>query len=187
MISMKALTNSSASGARRKQKRRGGLSALAAAMLLPALLAGCTGLPDQAATGPAITGDDLAKYAPGDEAYRKGTEHFTRGEYGSAEPYFREAAESAPRNASVWIALAACYDRLNRFDLADRAYANAIRLAGETAQILNNQGYSYMLRGNVAGAKVKFAKARALAPRDPLVQNNVELLGNSAQYLRNGG
>jgi Flp pilus assembly protein TadD len=31
---------------------------------------------------------------------------------------------------------------LRRFDLADRAYGQAIRIVGPTAEILNNQGYS---------------------------------------------
>jgi len=38
------------------------------------------------------------------------------------------------RDVTAWIGLAASYDRLARFDLADRAYTMAIRLAGETTE-----------------------------------------------------
>jgi Flp pilus assembly protein TadD len=151
------------------------------------MLAACSGTLDPAAyEGPALAGDDLSRYAPSDEPYSKGSEHFARAEYGLAELYFREATEKAPKDAASWIGLAACYDRLSRFDLADRAYQTAIRLSGETAQILNNQGYSYMLRGNLSAARSKLAKARSQEPDNPLVQNNIKLLDGSAKYAKRG-
>src|SRR6476661_2458845 len=94
----------------------------------------------------------LVQYYPSDEPLRLGIEHFNRGHYGIAERYFRDAVEKAPKDASAWIGLAGSYDRLGRFDLADRAYHEAIRLVGETTAILNNRGYSYMLRGNLHAA-----------------------------------
>src|SRR5207248_11160775 len=96
------------------------------------------------------------KYYRSDEPLRLGIEHFNRGNYGIAERYFRDAVEKAPRDATAWIGLAASYDRLARFDLADRAYHSAIRLIGETTQILNNEGYSFMLRGDLYRARIKF-------------------------------
>src|SRR5260221_3844079 len=82
-----------------------------------------------------------------------------RGNSGIAERYFRDATEKARKDPTAWIGLAAAYDRLARFDLADRAYLYAIRLMGETTEILNNQGYSYMLRGDLVNARKKFLKA----------------------------
>lgn len=172
--------------ASRGRRGAGGLTGLRqafAAVLLPAMLAACGGVLDPAANeAPALAMDDLAKYAPSDEPYRKGAEHFARAEYGLAERYFRESTEKAPKDPAAWIALAASYDRLSRFDLADRAYQTAIKLSGETPQILNNQGYSYMLRGNLAAARAKLAKARSLEPENSLVQNNMKLLDGSAKY-----
>ena len=101
------------------------------------------------------------KYYPSDEPLRLGLEHFDRGDYGIAERYFRDAVEKAPRDVTAWIGLAACYDRIRRFDLADRAYAAAINLVGETTQILNNLGYSYMLRGDLVNARKKFQGLQA--------------------------
>src|SRR5258707_699447 len=77
------------------------------------------------------------KYFPSDEAARLGLENFNRGNYGLAERYFRDAVERAPRDVTSWVGLAASYDRLARYDLADRAYRFAIKLGGETTQILN--------------------------------------------------
>ena len=53
--------------------------------------------------------------------------------------------------------LAASYDRLRRFDLADRAYAQAIRSSAPTPEILNNQGFSYMLRGDYGRARAQLS------------------------------
>jgi hypothetical protein len=99
------------------------------------------------------------QYYPSDEPLRLGLEHFNRGHYGIAEKYFRDAVEKAPRDVTARVGLAASYDRIGRYDLADRAYASAIKLGGETIEILNNQGYSYMLRGDYPAARTKFLRA----------------------------
>src|SRR5713226_5593179 len=77
------------------------------------------------------------KYYPSDEPVRMGLEQFNRGNYGIAQRYFKDSVEKSPRDVTAWIGLAASYDRLRRFDLADQAYVQAIRLGGETVQILN--------------------------------------------------
>ncbi|MFZ0570379.1 MAG: tetratricopeptide repeat protein [Rhodomicrobium sp.] len=150
-----------------------------AAAALTFFLAGCGGSLDSpvASAGLAV---------PSDSPNRLGAENFNRGEYGLAESNFREAVEKSPHDASSWIGLAASYDRLRRFDLADRAYQQAIKLSGETAQILNNQGYSYLLRGNLAKAKAKLSKARALEPDNPTTLNNLKLLEAGAKYAKPG-
>ncbi|MGO8953212.1 MAG: tetratricopeptide repeat protein [Rhodomicrobium sp.] len=136
---------------------------------------------EQASPAQIVSG---ANSLPSDEPYRLGLEHFNRGDYGLSERYFREAVEKAPKDSASWIGLAASYDRMRRFDLADRAYQTAIKLSGETVQILNNQGFSYMLRGNLKVARVKFMKARALEPDNPTLQNNLKLLNDSAKYIK---
>jgi Flp pilus assembly protein TadD len=67
--------------------------------------------------------------------------------------------------------------------LADQAYAQAIRLGGETIQILNDQGYSLMLRGNLSGGRKKFMKAYSLDPGNPVIANNIELLNGSQRFI----
>jgi Flp pilus assembly protein TadD len=108
-----------------------------------------------------------------------GKRYFRAGNYGMAERYFRQAVEQHPRDAESWLGLAASYDRLRRFELADRAYAEATKLAGVTVEILNNQGYSYMLRGDYRRARAKLDEARRLDPSNRFVQNNLQLLAAS--------
>jgi Flp pilus assembly protein TadD len=110
-----------------------------------------------------------------------GKQHFRQENYGLAEHYFRRAAEGHPRDAEAWLGLAAAYDRLRRFDLADRAYKQAIAIVGTTPEVLNNQGFSYMLRGDYAHARTKLAEARALDPKSPYIQNNLRLLAESSR------
>ena len=136
-----------------------------------------------ATTTPSLQDPDNVKYYPSDEPLRLGIEHFNRGNYGIAEHYFQDAVERAPKDATAWIGLAASYDRLGRFDLADRAYHSAIRFKGETVQILNNEGYSYMLRGDLNKARAKFAAAYLKEPDNPVVTNNLHLLDSSSRYV----
>ena len=124
------------------------------------------------------------KYYPSDEPMRLGLEHFNRGNYGIAARYFQDAVEKAPRDVTAWIGLAASNDRIGRFDLADRAYNQAIKLGGVTTQVLNNQGYSYMLRGDLVRARQKFTAAYKREPNNPTILNNLNLLNSSARFIQ---
>src|SRR5450759_1410 len=79
--------------------------------------------PVAANTPSAIEEPADVKYYPSDEPLRLAIQHFNAGHYGVAERYFQDAVERAPRDATAWIGLAASYDRIGRFDLADRAYS----------------------------------------------------------------
>ena len=109
-----------------------------------------------------------------------GKQHFRQENYGLAEHYFRRAAESHPRDAEAWLGLAASYDRLRRFELADRAYKQALTITGPSPEIFNNQGFSYILRGDYPRARSKLAEARSMDPKSPYILNNIKLLEESA-------
>ena len=57
-------------------------------------------------------------------------------------------------------------------------------MVGETTQILNNLGYSYMLRGDLVNARKKFLKAYAREPNNPMIANNLKLLDSSSKVIR---
>jgi Flp pilus assembly protein TadD len=139
---------------------------------------------DAPSTTAKVQDPDDVKYYRSDEPLRLGIEHFNRGHFGIAERYFRDATEKAPKDPTAWIGLAATYDRIGRFDLADRAYAYAVRLVGETTEILNNQGYSYMLRGDLVNARKKFLKAYEREPTNPTIANNLQLLNSSSRFIQ---
>jgi Flp pilus assembly protein TadD len=156
---------------------------IVAAVVAAAGLAGCKTTEDAAMASaandvaePAVAEPVDLTFVPPTEPRRRGLYHFNRGDFGLAERYFREAVEKDPNDAASWIGLAASYDNTRRFDFADRAYATAIRLVGETTQILNNRAYSYMLRGDLRQARATFRKALKTDPGNPVIRNNIRLL-----------
>jgi Flp pilus assembly protein TadD len=137
---------------------------------------------------PATTGSIGDKVANADEALlggdpsddlALGKKQYRAGNFGLAERYFRRAVETHPRDAEAWVGLAAAYDRLRRFDLADRAYDQVVAIIGPTAEVLNNRGYSYMLRGDYPHARATLLAAAAKDPKNPYIKNNLELLEKS--------
>ena len=70
---------------------------------------------------------------------------------------------------------------MRRFELADRAYSQAIRILGPTPEILNNQGYSYMLRGDYTRAHATLLMALRKDPDNQFVENNLRLLDASVR------
>ena len=114
---------------------------------------------------------------------RLGIQRFYDGNFGLAQQYFQDAVEKSPEDVIAWIGLAASYDRLGRFDLADRAYGAAAKLEGETPRLLNNEGYSYMLRGDLKAARAKFHQALKLDPNNQTTLNNIKLLNSSQNFI----
>jgi tetratricopeptide (TPR) repeat protein len=119
-------------------------------------------------------GDDL----------KLGKKHYRENNFGLAERYYRRSVEANPRNAEGWIGLAASYDKLRRFELADRAYEQAFAILGPAPELLNNHGYSYILRGDYKKARVKLLAAKAKDPGNPYIQNNIDLLNDSIRNAR---
>ena len=150
------------------------------------LTAGCNpaGLTPTPVPNPA-TGQNPGdvKYYPSDQPARLGIQRFYEGNFGLAQQYFQDAVEKSPSDVTAWIGLAASYDRLGRFDLADQAYAAAAKLEGSTVRLLNNEGYSYMLRGDLKTARAKFQSALRLDPNNQTTLNNIKLLDDSTKFI----
>ncbi len=138
--------------------------------------------PDVPGTPPPAT-PELLGTDPNDDL-SVGKKYFRQGSYGLAERHFRRAVELHPRDAEAWVGLAAAYDRLKRFDLADRAYGQAIKIVGPTPEIMNNQGFSYMLRGDYGRARATLRAAQAKDPKSPYIANNLRLLDESARKAK---
>ena len=105
-----------------------------------------------------------------------GKESFRGDNFGLSERYFRKAVEARPDNAAAWAGLAASYDQLGRFDLSDRAYDALARLRKGDARVINNRGYSYLLRGDYAKAEEYLKRAQAINPGLAEIDGNLQLL-----------
>lgn len=132
-----------------------------------------TGTPQGAArddTPPVVPGAD------GKDDVSRGRAQFRAGNFAEAEVSFDRAAKLNPRDAEAWLGLAACYDRMRRFELADRAYIQALAIKGPTSELLNNQGFSYLLRGDLTRARNVLNAALKKDPGNTYVQNNLKML-----------
>ena len=138
---------------------------------------GPSGEPVAPLAKPGFLGDD-----PNDDL-QLGKKYFRNNSFGLAQKSFQSAVEKHPNDAEAWVGLAASYDRLRRFDLADRAYGQAMRLVGRTPEILNDMGFSFMLRGDYERANKTLQEAQAKEPGNPYIQANLHLL---EQSYRNG-
>jgi Flp pilus assembly protein TadD len=144
---------------------------LALALCLVVPIGACTDI------GGLTTGSLVAAgERPQDEPVALGKMHYTNGDFGLAEKHFRAAVESNPKSAEAWLGLAATYDKLVRFDLAERAYKQVLALQGRTAAVLNNIGYHWLLRGNTKKARAYLTEAAALDPTNPQILGNLYLL-----------
>ena len=156
-----------------------------AAVAVMLLLSGCTTL--QGAFGDRKSGlADVPniEYYASDQALAEAKNHFRQGNYGHSATLYKKAAELEPKDAEAFLGLAASYDRLRRFDLADRAYRRLFELTGGTLQYYNNVGYSNLLRGNLVAARQNFLKAYEKDPKNIIVANNLELLGASTTVVQ---
>lgn len=144
-----------------------------AAMAAGLALAGCTTA--------SIDGTKTTAIAPqptdiSEADLTQGKEQFRNANYGLAEQHFRKAVELRADNAEAWMGLAAAYDQLGRFDFADRAYEQLLKLTGRQPQVVNNMGYSQYLRGNKKKAKELLLEAKKGMADTVVVDANLALL-----------
>lgn len=115
----------------------------------------------------AVSGTELALI--------QGRENFAAGNYGIAIDSFNAAVVLDPKSVRALNGLAASYDQLGRFDLAERYYGDAVELDPQSAVTLNNAGYSQLLQGNHEKALKLFEVAATYAGDNVLIAANTEL------------
>jgi Flp pilus assembly protein TadD len=126
---------------------------------------------------------NIGNYTP-ELALTEARAHFRNNDFGHSAAFYKRVVELQPKNPEGYIGLAASYDQLRRFDLADRVYEALYELSGSSAQYFNNVGYSYMLRGNFKAALTNFRKAEKLDPDSIVISNNLQLLADAAAAAR---
>jgi Flp pilus assembly protein TadD len=142
--------------------------------------AGCKTFMEDAAIEEEVSGKitNTSSFGSGPEQIwlEKAKNYYRNGDYGLAERHYRQAIEERHDNAEAWLGLAACYDRLKRYDHASRAYDQLIKITGHTPTVLNNLAYHQMLKGDYAGARQSLQAASSQSPDNPYIRNNMDLL-----------
>jgi Flp pilus assembly protein TadD len=59
-----------------------------------------------------------------------------------------------------------------------------MRIVGPTPELLNNQGFSYMLRGDYRRSRETLLAAQARDPKNPYIANNLRLLDESERKAK---
>jgi Flp pilus assembly protein TadD len=157
------------------------------ALALAAALAGCSSA--NFGSGASAFGNNKLKVAEisdigdytADRALVEARGHFRNRDFGYSAAFYKRVVELSPKDPEGYVGLGASYDRLRRFDLADRVYDSWFRLSGGSVQYYNNVGYSQMLRGNLKGAYENFRKARSIDPDNAVVENNLAILARAAE------
>ena len=101
------------------------------------------------------------------------------GQYGLAIDGLNDVVTRDPGNARALTLLAVAYGQLKRFDLADRYHARALEIDPDSAVVLNNWGYSYLVRGDDRRAAGLLERAAATSNGRPIVAANLALARGS--------
>jgi len=169
----------------RRRRRCGPAGRSISTLLVLAALGGCEAIDFADLGGPDALAEgrlpEKVAPVPADELDAVARRSFREGAFGNAARYFEQIVADDPDDGEAWLGLAASYDRIRRFDLADRAYARAEPLVGGRAAFFNNRGYSFLLRGDLSNAMRDFQKALQLSPGNPVVLNNMALVRNAAR------
>lgn len=142
--------------------------AAATAAFAGLMLSGCTRGPDS----------EVALNVGGTNAvvvdhYKEGRQHFFAGQYGLAVNEFHTSLLLEGGQADTYNALGATYDKLGRFDLAQRYYKRALAINPNSPEYLNNYGYSLFLQGKTQQAARFFSRARRQDANNPVIQANL--------------
>jgi Flp pilus assembly protein TadD len=119
----------------------------------------------------------LLKNDPSDvrSAERAARSSLMLGNSAPARTLLRTAISSGRASWQTWNAMGVLCDGEGDWDGADAAYASADELSPDQPEVLNNHGWSLILRGEWAGAVLVLQKARELDPRSERIANNLEL------------
>lgn len=120
-------------------------------------------------------------------AIQQGRTHFSNRRYRNAVSSFQRATELSPGNMDAWLGLAASLDMVGKFDDADKAYGVLQRSMGNDVRILNNMGYSQLIRGNLVEAKRYLNASFEADPRSDITSNNLKMISAAAATLEKPG
>lgn len=127
--------------------------------------------------------DALARYGQladddpkdGRSAERAGIASIMLGEDKIAAGFIERAIASGTETWKAWNAKGVMCDNSGDWSCADEAFEKAGSLAPDEAEIMNNRGWSLLLRGDWAKALPVLEKAVEIDPGSSRAQNNLEL------------
>jgi Flp pilus assembly protein TadD len=121
--------------------------------------------------GPAMEGEGLVLALSGRE--------------GEALPLLKKTVAEFPQSWRAWNALGGAYDDQGKWAEADDAYSHALAASDAPAIVLNNRGYSYLLRNRLDEASADFVEALRQRPDLEPARTNLRLaMAMKGEYTR---
>jgi len=119
----------------------------------------------------------LSAAAPGDgrSSERAALASIMLGDFSKAQAFADSAIASGKATWRAWNARGVICDHKGDWKGADEAFARAAKLKPDESAILNNQGWSMILRGKWAQALSPLEQASILDPKSSRIRNNLEL------------
>jgi Flp pilus assembly protein TadD len=107
------------------------------------------------------------------------------GREGEALPVLKKAVAEYPQSWRAWNALGGAYDDQRKWTEADDAYAHALAASDAPAIVINNRGYSYLLRNRLDEATADFVEALRQRPDLETARTNLRLaMALKGEYTR---
>jgi tetratricopeptide (TPR) repeat protein len=141
-----------------------------------AFLGGCSGMWEGSRPVIAMDGSRMDVQDP----VSNGRALLVTGQYGLAIDALSRVLHDDPANVRALTLMAEAYDRLHRYDLADRYHADALEIDPNAVAALNNWGFSLLVRGDKARAVALLRRAEAVKGDQPVVLANLRLAGEDA-------
>ena len=107
------------------------------------------------------------------------------GRRGEAVPLLKKTVTDYPQSWRAWNALGDIYDDQHQWAEADDAYAHALSASDAPAIVINNRGYSYLLRNRLDEASADFVEALRQRPDLEVARTNLRLaMALKGEYAR---
>jgi hypothetical protein len=107
------------------------------------------------------------------ELVREGDQLRKNGQFEDARLVYNKAIMISPDNAEIHHRLAIVADKQHQYTLADEHYQAALRLRPRDAKLLNDMGYSYLLRGDLQKAEITLKEALAIDKTHKIAMANL--------------
>jgi Flp pilus assembly protein TadD len=107
------------------------------------------------------------------------------GRENEAAPVLKKTVAEYPKSWKAWNALGGAYDDQGKWAEADDAYAHALAASDAPAIVVNNRGYSYLLRNRLDDAIADFVEALRQRPDLEAARTNLRLaMALKGEYAR---
>jgi Flp pilus assembly protein TadD len=128
---------------------------------------------------------EAAPLIRGDAMEGEGLSLALAGRQAEATTVLKKTVAEYPKAWRAWNALGGAYDESRQWDQADDAYAHALAASDAPAIVLNNRGYSHLLRNQLDEASTDFVEALRQRPDLDAARTNLRLaMALKGEYAR---